>query len=84
MFDFNNAYVLVDAIKKAEDENMVVVRFHEYAGSRQEVKINSDYNIIGWMETNLMEKPIEELRNEKEISLTVNPYEIKTIMIKMA
>ncbi|MCR8746566.1 alpha-mannosidase [Romboutsia lituseburensis] len=84
MFDFNNAYVLVDAIKKAEDENMVVVRFHEYAGSRQEVKINSDYNIIGWMETNLMEKPIEGLRNEKEISLTVNPYEIKTIMIKMA
>lgn len=84
MFDFNNAYVLVDAIKKAEDENMVVVRFHEYAGSRQEVKINSDYNIIGWMETNLMEKPIEELRNEKDINLIVNPYEIKTIMIKMA
>lgn len=84
MFDFNNAYVLVDAIKKAEDENMVVVRFHEYAGSRQEVKINSDYNIVGWMETNLMEKPIEELRNEKDINLIVNPYEIKTIMIKMA
>lgn len=84
MFDFNNAYVLVDAIKKAEDENMVVVRFHEYAGSRQEVKIKSDYNIVGWMETNLMEKPIEELRNEKDINLIVNPYEIKTIMIKMA
>lgn len=84
MFDFNDAYVLVDAIKKAEDNDMVVLRFHEYSGSRQEVKINSDYKIVGWMETNLMEKPMEELRNESEINLTVEPYEIKTIMIKMA
>ncbi|MGL4913619.1 MAG: alpha-mannosidase [Romboutsia sp.] len=83
MFNFNDAYVLVDAIKKAEDEDMVVVRFHEYSGSRQEVKINSDYKIAGWMETNLMEKPMEELREENEINLTINPYEIKTLMIKM-
>ena len=83
MFDFNDAYVLVDAIKKAEDEDMVVVRFHEYSGSRQEVKINSAYEIAGWMETNLMEKPMEELREESEINLTINPYEIKTLMIKM-
>ncbi|MGL5346454.1 MAG: alpha-mannosidase [Peptostreptococcaceae bacterium] len=84
LLNFNDAYVLVDAVKKAEDSDMVVVRFHEYAGSRQEVKISSDYEIAGWMETNLMEKPMEELRNENEINVTVNPYEIKTIMIKMA
>ncbi|MGL4911870.1 MAG: alpha-mannosidase [Romboutsia sp.] len=84
LFDFNDAYVLVDAIKKAEDTDMVVLRFHEYSGSRQEVKISSDYKVSGWMETNLMEKPMEELRNESEINLTVEPYEIKTIMIKMA
>ena len=83
MFNFNDAYVLVDAIKKAEDEDMVVLRFHEYAGSRAEVKINSDYTIEGWMETNLMEKPMEELRNESEINVTLNPYEIKTLMINM-
>ena len=83
MFNFNDAYVLVDAIKKAEDEDMVVLRFHEYSGSRAEVKINSDYPIEGWMETNLMEKPMEELRNESEISVTLNPYEIKTLMVKM-
>ena len=83
MFNFNDAYVLVDAIKKAEDEDMVVLRFHEYSGSRAEVKINSDYTIEGWMETNLMEKPMEELRNESEINITLNPYEIKTLMVKM-
>ena len=83
MFNFNDAYVLVDAVKKAEDEDMVVLRFHEYAGSRAKVKITSDYTIEGWLETNLMEKPMEELRNESEINVILNPYEIKTLMVKM-
>lgn len=30
-----------------------------------------------------MEKPMEELRNESEINITLNPYEIKTLMVKM-
>lgn len=84
MFNFNDAYILVDAIKKSEDEDMVVLRFHEYSGSKQNVKISSYYNIVAWQETNLMEKPLENLRSESEINLELNPYEIKTIMIKMS
>ena len=84
MFNFNDAYILVDAIKKSEDEDMIVLRFHEYSGSKQNVKISSDYNIVAWQETNLMEKPLEDLRNESEINLELTPYEIKTVMIKMS
>lgn len=83
LFKFNDANILVDAIKKAEDEDMIIIRFHDYSGSRQNVSIDSDYEITGWMETNLMEKPIENLRNENSINVVVNPYEIKTLMIKM-
>lgn len=83
LFKFNDANILVDAIKKAEDEDMIIIRFHDYSGSRQNVSIDSDYEINGWMETNLMEKPIEDLRNENSINVVVNPYEIKTLMIKM-
>ena len=83
LFKFNDANILVDAIKKAEDEDMIIIRFHDYSGSRQNVSIDSDYEITGWMETNLMEKPIENLRNENYINIVVNPYEIKTLMIKM-
>lgn len=83
LFKFNYANILVDAIKKAEDEDMIIIRFHDYSGSRQNVSIDSDYEITGWMETNLMEKPIENLRNENSINVVVNPYEIKTLMIKM-
>lgn len=83
LFKFNDTNILVDAIKKAEDEDMIIIRFHEYSGSRQNVSIDSDYEITGWMETNLMEKPIENFRNENSINVVVNPYEIKTLMIKM-
>lgn len=83
LFKFNDANILVDAIKKAEDEDMIIIRFHDYSGSRQNVSIDSDYEITGWMETNLMEKPIGNLRNENSINVVVNPYEIKTLMIKM-
>ncbi|MEG1310987.1 MAG: alpha-mannosidase [Romboutsia sp.] len=83
MFNFNDAYILVDAIKKAEDEDMIVLRFHEYSGSKQDVKISSEYEIVGWQESDLMEKPLEQLRNEKIINVTLTPYEIKTVMIKM-
>ena len=83
LFKFNDANILVDAIKKAEDEDMIIIRFHDYSGSRQNVSIDSDYEITGWMETNLMEKAIENLRNENYINIVVNPYEIKTLMIKM-
>lgn len=83
LFKFNDTNILVDAIKKAEDEDMIIIRFHDYSGSRQNVSIDSDYEITGWMETNLMEKPIENLRNENSINVVVNPYEIKTLMIKI-
>lgn len=83
LFKFNDANILVDAIKKAEDEDMIIIRFHDFSGSRQNVSIDSDYEITGWMETNLMEKPIENLRNENSINVVVNPYEIKTLMIKI-
>lgn len=62
---------------------MIIIRFHDYSGSRQNVSIDSDYEITGWMETNLMEKQIENLRNENSINVVVNPYEIKTLMIKI-
>ncbi|WGX76784.1 glycoside hydrolase family 38 C-terminal domain-containing protein [Paraclostridium bifermentans] len=83
LFKFNDTNILVDAIKKAEDEDMIIIRFHDYSGSRQNVSIDSDYEITGWMETNLMEKQIENLRNENSINVVVNPYEIKTLMIKI-
>ncbi|WP_340022013.1 alpha-mannosidase [Paenibacillus sp. FSL K6-1096] len=76
-------HVMVDAIKRSEDGKDVVLRLHEYAGSRTQVIIDSAYEIGSWQECNLMEEPLGERQEAEELSFQVKPYEIKTFRIKL-
>ena len=78
----SDSNVVIDAIKKSEYSDLVVVRLHDYSGGRQNVTISSDYTIVGWQEANLMEKPLEDFRECSSIELNVKPYEIRTILVK--
>ncbi len=82
LFEVDNSYVVIDAVKKAEDSNGIIIRFHEYSGSTQTVNISSPYHVARWKECNLMEKAITEW-NDSEIVLHVKPYEVKTIVVDM-
>lgn len=75
-----NCDVVIDTIKKAEDDESIIVRFHEYKGGRGTVTLESDLNISGWQETDLLERPIGEM-NKGEAALAVSPYEIKTVRL---
>lgn len=79
----DNEEVELDAVKWSEDGKYVVVRLHEYASSKQQVNINFNFEIKGWMEADLMERPIEALRNEQTVTLQVKPFEIKTILLEV-
>lgn len=81
IFRFSTETILVDSIKKAEGQNRVLLRFHDYSGGRGEVKISSDIPIVSWQECNLLEEVEGELNNSSNISLHVDPYEIKTLLI---
>ena len=81
--EIDNDYVELDAVKKSEDGKYIVLRIHEYTGSKQDVNIKINHEIAGWMESDLMERPIEDLREEQVISLHVKPYEIKTVLVKL-
>lgn len=81
--EIDNEYVEIDAVKKSEDGQFIVLRFHEYTGSKQVVNIKLKCLISGWMESDLMERPIEDIWGEQVISLNVKPYEIKTVLIKL-
>jgi len=74
-------HVMIDAVKKAEDSNAVIVRMHEFAGMRGKVTLTSDARIAGWQETDLMERPIDGVQEEGTISLEISPYEIKSILL---
>ncbi|MBW4079879.1 alpha-mannosidase [Paenibacillus sp. S150] len=76
--------VSVDTVKKAEDGNGVIVRLHEYTGSRSQVELTSDYPIKGWEECDLLERGQGDKQNSSIIAFQLNPYEIKTFIVDFA
>ncbi|MDZ5711421.1 alpha-mannosidase [Jeotgalibacillus haloalkalitolerans] len=78
------ASVLVDAIKKAEERQSVIVRFHEMEGSRVKTAVESGYKVIKWRFVNLLEEPVSDWNETGDILLTFNPYEINSIEIEFA
>ena len=49
------------AVKKAEDDDALVLRFYEWAGKDVDVKLQLPTSAKGASETDLMERPIAEL-----------------------
>lgn len=76
------AHVELDALKKSEDGQYLVLRFHEYAGAKGKVFVDTGFQVKAYAESDLMERPQEEFK-QGEIRLTVKPYEIKTLLIKV-
>lgn len=79
-FTLDNEQVEVDAVKKSEDGKYIVIRFHEFAGARQQVTLKPGFAYKNWMECDLRERPLEEAHKDA-IVMTVNPFEIKTILV---
>jgi alpha-mannosidase len=74
-------HVMIDAVKKAEGSNAILIRLHEFAGMRGKVTLSSDARVLYWQETNLMERPMQDVKQAGEISFEVSPYEIKTFLL---
>ena len=80
---FDNEQVEIDAVKKSEDGNYIVLRFHEFAGSSQNVTVKPGFGYSCWMEGDLRERPLTEAVTTGEMKLHLHPYEIKTILISL-
>jgi alpha-mannosidase len=76
--------VAVDTVKKAEDGTGVIIRLHEYTGSRSRVELTSDYPIKGWEECDLLERGQGGRQHSSTIAFQLNPYEIKTFIVDFA
>lgn len=79
---FGNSQVELDAVKKSEDGKYIVVRFHEFAGARQDVSVTPGFPYRAWAECDLRERPAAEFA-QGEIQMTLHAYEIKTILIEL-
>ncbi|MCL4523619.1 MAG: alpha-mannosidase [Acidobacteria bacterium] len=80
------ANVVLTAIKKAEDDDGIMIRFYESAGRETQVKLRLPPGAARAVETNLMEKEEKALSIEKngEVVVSTRPYEIKTVKLKFA
>jgi alpha-mannosidase len=76
--------VIVSAVKKAEDDNSLIVRFYEWAGKEGDVSLALNADVKSAAETDLMERLIGNLTVEGSIvKVPTKPYEIKTVKVQL-
>jgi alpha-mannosidase len=73
------------AVKKAEGDASLILRFYEWAGKESDVKIVLPARAQSASETDLMERPIGDLVLQSGVvTVHTKPYEIKTIRVRFA
>ncbi|WP_307192393.1 alpha-mannosidase [Mesobacillus stamsii] len=83
LFYSNDEQIMIDAVKKSEDLDQVILRVHDFAGSRRTVEIRTDFSLKSWQECNLMEQVIGKQRDGEVVRFEIKPYEIKTFLIDL-
>lgn len=77
--------VIVSAVKKAEDQNALILRFYEWAGKQGEVSMQLPASATSASETDLMERPSGQLSVANgEVRVPTKPYEIKTVKVEFS
>jgi alpha-mannosidase len=77
--------VIITAIKKAADDDALIVRFYEWAGKKGDVVLQLPWPATQAWETNLMEVapvPLQLDSTGNAVTVPTNPYEIKTVKVK--
>ncbi len=86
LFSLDNNDVYIGSIKKAEDNDDVVIRLIEATGRKQKasVKVYKDLKIKDAFETDLLEFNPERLSfNSDRVNIEIEPFEIKTIKLSL-
>jgi alpha-mannosidase len=77
--------IIVTALKKAEDDNALILRFYEWAGKGGEAKVQLPPGAQAAWETDLMERPIGDVPVKDDgVTLHTKPYEIKTVKVQFS
>ncbi|MCR5272430.1 MAG: alpha-mannosidase [Lachnospiraceae bacterium] len=76
--------VVVEAVKKAEDGDEIIVRLYEAQDRRKNVKVTFASDIASAEICNILEEKIADLIfNKNEAELSFKPFEIKTIKVTL-
>ena len=85
LFQISDTNILLDTVKKAEDDASVIVRLNEFMNATTHTQLISARPIKAAYLCNLLEEIEEELPIEaNRVALTFKPYEIQTVKIIFA
>jgi len=73
--------VIVDAIKKADKEDCIILRVHECRGTHTEVKIETGKPLKAFVVCNLLEENLAPKTEAPKIETVLRPFEIKTFKL---
>ncbi len=74
--------IIVSALKKAEDDQSLVLRYYEWAGKEGDVELQVPAGAKSAVETNLMEKGSAALSlRDGTLQVHTKPYEIETVKL---
>ena len=82
MVRLTGAHVELDALKKSEDGQYLVLRFHEYAGEKGKVLVETGFPVKAYAESDLMERAVEGFHADA-FTVRIRPYEIKTFLLEV-
>lgn len=74
----SSSNVQIDTVKKAEDEDSLIVRLHECRGGSQQVVLKSEFPVQSIKTCNLLEHEDGEVVKGDRVEFAVRPFEIKT------
>jgi alpha-mannosidase len=84
LLEVNAPNVIVETVKKAEDGTGIILRLYEASHAGVKTELEFGFPVASAWETDMLENPIQELRMaENQIRLEFEPYEVKTIAIKL-
>lgn len=70
--------IYVDALKKAEDGDDLILRVHECRGGRVECDFDPGFDIRGYIPCNLLEEPTGEIIESEKIHISLSPFKLAT------
>ena len=74
--------IIIDTVKKAENEDATVIRLYEYFDRRTKAELTFGANIKSAYLCDMLENNISELEvNDKNIKLDISNFEVATVKV---
>ena len=83
LFSVDKHNIVIDAVKKSEDGNSIVVRLYEAMGGRGTVTVKSAFELKAVSTSNVLEEKVEGLAvkfESKEFVVDFTPFQVLTLV----